>query len=534
MEDTAKLENTIITRSANKVIVGGVFSLSAGLINQVIIAAFFGASAGMDAFLTANVVPLYCHYVLLSGLSFVFIPAFVHEQTKGKEEDAWALAGTFFWVLLILLFLLAIAGAVFSEQIISITAPGFAADKTALAAKMLPVLMFTLPFMGLGAFCTGIQNARGRFFWPSFAGALNSLANLAVIVGLGKTFGPMGLAWAFLTSIIVESSVTIIPIICHGWKRLLPLFEPRIREMGKLVTPLILFGLLIRSTTLLERYFASTLPDGQVSYIGYANKASTIFITLLTVSISSAIFPSLARAYAQNGIKGLDEKNRYGLRLAFAVGLPAVLITAALAIPFTRVLFQRGEFHAADTIGVAQIIFAVLLGEVLFRTVINNFSRTSYVLKDTLSPPLISCVTITLYIIAGRFFVKWWGYSGLVWARTLMSGSSMVLLWIVIQRKLVNTHLKETLRKVFEYILAAAAAYLVCRLLAIQFSSFPAIFQIAIPGLVGVSLYLSILYWRDREMLTAIQEMSGLERVLAQLQNSKRLPGQKSVKQDLP
>jgi peptidoglycan biosynthesis protein MviN/MurJ (putative lipid II flippase) len=75
---------------------GGVFSILAGFINQMIIAAYFGAGAEMDAYFTALVIPAYFQVVLITGLSFVFIPAFVREETKGNEDAAWELVGTFF------------------------------------------------------------------------------------------------------------------------------------------------------------------------------------------------------------------------------------------------------------------------------------------------------------------------------------------------------------------------------------------------------------------------------------------------------
>jgi putative peptidoglycan lipid II flippase len=98
ISDASASTNRSVSRSAFKVTLGGFFSLLAGLASQVITAAFFGAGAEMDAYLTAMVVPLYLQAVLLSGLSFVFIPAFVNEEAKGNDENAWALAGTFFWL----------------------------------------------------------------------------------------------------------------------------------------------------------------------------------------------------------------------------------------------------------------------------------------------------------------------------------------------------------------------------------------------------------------------------------------------------
>src|SRR5690349_14936772 len=99
---------------------GNVFGLLAGLSSQVIIASIFGAGASMDAFLTALVVPTYLQAVLLSGLPFVFVPAFVHSESAGDIDNAWSLAGTFFWLVGGVLTILAIAGSMFAWQIVHI------------------------------------------------------------------------------------------------------------------------------------------------------------------------------------------------------------------------------------------------------------------------------------------------------------------------------------------------------------------------------------------------------------------------------
>ena len=97
-EKPNKSSDRAVSRAAFKVMLGGVFSLAAGLVTQVVIARLFGASAEMDAYLTALVIPLYLESVLLAGLPFVLIPAFVREETTGGEEEAWSLAGTIFWL----------------------------------------------------------------------------------------------------------------------------------------------------------------------------------------------------------------------------------------------------------------------------------------------------------------------------------------------------------------------------------------------------------------------------------------------------
>ena len=208
----------------------GVFSLLTSLLSVLVVAWVFGAGAEMDAFTTAWVVPAYLQAVLLSGLAFVLIPAFVREKAEGREEEAWALAGTFFWITLGVLTLLAVWVAFSAPTVVALTAPGLSSDKAQLTSKMLFVLMFSIPIAGLGNLASGVQNACGSFFWPTMGPILCSFANIAVILLGRAVLGPMTLAWAGLASALIMGMVPLVPFLRHGWKRLLPLTDPRVRN----------------------------------------------------------------------------------------------------------------------------------------------------------------------------------------------------------------------------------------------------------------------------------------------------------------
>ncbi len=508
------LEKRAISRSAFMVMLGGIFSILAGFINQMIIAAYFGASAEMDAYLTALVIPAYFQAVLLSGLSFVFIPAFVREETKGNEDAAWELVGTFFWIIIGVLIAIAFVGSFFAKEIISLTAPGFSPEKTTLAARMLSVLMFTLPFSGLSSYTRGIQNARNSFFWPSFGGAVNSVGNLLAIVVLTRLIGPMALAWGFFVAILLQSCITVFPVLRHGWPRLIPLTDTRIFELAKLILPFIVFGMLTKGTIIFERFFASVLPRGQISYLGYAGKMSSIFQALLASGIASAIFPAMVKTYTQRGKVGLREKSVYGLRLTLAVALPAVLITGSLSIPLVRALFERGEFHSIDTIYVARIILIVMMSNVFCGMVGNIIIRTFYVLKDTLTPPIINTVSVLIYIGIGKFFASHWGYVGLAYALLIQQTFIILLLFVFLIYKLPGFELGLILKSAFTYSLAALGAFLIGKLLLSYLAFLPELVILLLTALVSGIFYLVILYFRDREILISILEMFGIWRIM--------------------
>lgn len=525
MKSNEKIDvsNTSITKPASKVMWGGIIGLFVSLASNVIVAAFFGAGADMDAYLTAMIIPTYFNLVFISSLSFVLVPAFIEARTSKEEEDAWALVGTFFWITLIVLMLISILGSVFSSQIINITAPGFYGEKADLASRMLSILMFSTLFTGLGNLTIGIQNARGRFFIPSIAPAFGTLGNVIVLLTMFPHVGSMALCWGFLLSTFIQATITTFPILAHGWDRLLPIKNTKVIELMKLMLPLVLLGMMNSFSPVAERYFASELPDGQLSYMGYVNKISNIFIVLLASGIAASIFPAMAQSHSQDGIKGLAKKNVFGLRLSVAVAIPAVLIATALSVPLVGIFFEYGAFTHVDTIGVSLILFPYFLRDIFFRMVGNVFERSYYVLKDTVTQSVVTAITLVIYLISVRFFVEQWGYVGLVWAATVRRGLAIFIIWLLLFGKFSIRSMLEPIPYYLKYIVAALPAFFGGRLLVLAFKQTPFILQLIAGGSVSVSLYIIFLYFLDSKILISIIELSGIRFILTRLQ-TKMIP----------
>ena len=506
-----RADNAAVTRSAFKVMAGGVLSVTCGLASQIVVAAFFGAGADMDAFVTALVIPTFLAYLLIGPLSFVLIPAFIREETRGSGEEAWALVGTFFWITAAVLGVMAIAGALFPEHIIGLTAPGFGPEKSRLASRMLTVLMFTVPLIGIGSLMRGLQSARGHFFWPSAAVGLGSLANVMILLILRDRSGPMSLAWGNLASAMVMAGVPSCSILRHGWKTTLSLNDPKLLELGRLILPFVALGVFTRSVSIFERLFASALPDGSISYLGYAYKISLVFVLVLAESIASAVFPSMARAYARSGREGLVQQSAYGMRLSLVTVLPVWLILSALSVPLVSVLFERGAFTRADTLQVSRIILIVLAGDLVLRMMNNIIMRTFYVLKDTLTFPLVSAAGILLYIPLGKLLAGRWGYVGLALAQPIKLAIVSLVVFSLMVKKSRPFPLKKLSRQSGLYLsislISAVCAYLMTSLLAFL----PEVIRLGLALGVSAFVYLALMFWRDREIAVALLEIAGLK-----------------------
>lgn len=507
------VEPNKVSRSAFKVSAGGIFSLAAGLGSQAFIAWLFGAGVEMDAFLTAVVVPVYLQAVLISGLSFVFIPAFIESQVAGNEEDAWALAGTFFWVVGGLLAVIAMIGSFLAPQIIALIAPGLSPDKAAISSRMLSILIFVVPVTGLGSLTVGIQNAQDRFFWPAMGGAVNSLGNIAALFFLYGRLGAEALAWSYLVAVAAQASITVIPVLRHGWPYRIPLRDERVKSIARLIVPFIVFGVLTKMTPVLQRYFASGLPDGDLSYLGYADKVVRIFDTLLAGSVATAIFPAMSNAFSKRGQNGLVDTLKYGLRLTAVVSLPLVAIMSAVAVPFTTVLFERGAFTREATLHVSRIVPIVVAGAIIFTMLGNLLARAFYVMKNTRTVPMIAAVSSIAYIFMAYYLVGVWGYMGLAAAQMLFKALGAVVLLILLLRKLDLFKAKKVFKPLAIYVTASLLAYATARgLLLLLAEQAPVVNLILAGGGAGL-LYLLVLFQLDKNMAQAALEAIGLRRL---------------------
>ena len=164
-------ENEKVSLLKSSSVVGGMTFISriTGFIRDIIFANIFGASSSTDAFFVAFKIPNFFRRLFAEG---AFTQAFVPVLTEFKERKPGELK-TFvqyvFGNLTLILFIITLLGIVFSDQIISLFAPGFSEQdgRFQLASDMLKVTFPYLFFISLTAFCAGIFNTYDKFFLPA-------------------------------------------------------------------------------------------------------------------------------------------------------------------------------------------------------------------------------------------------------------------------------------------------------------------------------------------------------------------------------
>ncbi len=172
-----------------------------GLIRDVVVAGYFGASGASDAFFVAFKIPNFLRRLFAEG---AFAQAFVPVLSEYRSQrDLTAVqflvnrtAGSLGFVLL----LVTLLGSIGSPLLAMLFAPGFylsGSESFGLAADMLRITFPYLMLISLTAFCGAILNSYERFAVPAFTPVLLNVCLIGSAVYLSPLFDPpiMALAW---------------------------------------------------------------------------------------------------------------------------------------------------------------------------------------------------------------------------------------------------------------------------------------------------------------------------------------------------
>ena len=487
-------------RSSLLVSVGSIATLVFGFAAQTLIAFYFGAGGQMDAFMSAFVIPSYLQGLLFIGLPFVLVPLFTRERTLGSAGNAWGIVGTLFGLVAGVTLIISICGTLFAEKIVTVSAPGLSPDNLSLAASMLRILAFCLPAAALGTLASGVQNARGSFLWPALAQAVGILGNISVVAIGHRALGAMSLAWGALLAALIQGAVTTVPMLRAFDGRMVPLNDSRVLKLLRLMAPVVILGVPGRAIPVLERFFASHMPPGSVSYLGYAARLAAILPALIGTGISTASFPDMARAYSTTGLDGLKTQYLKAMRLTWAMSLPIVVLASVASEQIVTVLFERGRFSHQASLATASVV-PWLVASTLCNVLGSICGKSLYVLEKTFVFNLFAALPVLFYPFLAMVLAPHLGFLGLAIAGLLVTATGTVSGFGLVWSDIHVVGLKYLPRYLLGSLFAGLAGWYSMR--AVPTAS--ALIALIIAGTTGAATYFTYLLALDPEFAKALR-----------------------------
>lgn len=389
-----------------------------GLVREMLFAALFDRTI-TDAFTAAFRLPNLFRRLLGEGsLSVSFQPIFIEAQVQGGDRSR-KLMDAMHLFLIVLLSILTVVGLVFSREILSaILDVDYVSRVEAfeLTVRMAKIMFGFLFFICLFAYYMAILNANGSFGWPAVAPVFFNIS-LIVSTLLPPHILPVPgdtLAWGVLVGGFLQMAVLIRPLQKLG---AFPSFRfdfgnPDLKRVLRNMLPG-LFGLgLMQITLLVNMGFASGLGEGAISYINWADRLLELPLSLVSVSLGTALLPTLAEYWARGERQKMVEVSERTLSLNFYVGAMAAVGLYVLAEPIVRLLFERGRFNESDSravMAVVQVYAMTLIPVSGVRVLAPSF----YAAKNTWYPAVISGVGLFVHILIAPVLMERAGLVGL-------------------------------------------------------------------------------------------------------------------------
>jgi len=439
-----ELASARLTRAAGVIAVGTVASRGLGLIRDVFIAAFFGATSVKSAFVIAYAIPFFVQRLFLAGiLSIVFIPAITDVLTRNDADETRRVVTSTFNLVLLIGCGLTVFGILAAPLLVPVAAPGYLRTNPAVltsAIGLTRVMFVSMAFLALSGFVTGYLNAHHRFAVPALAPLVFNLVIIAGVAWLGGRLGIRGVAVSFLLGWAAQFLVQLPAARQAGlrWGTSLDLHHPAIREMGRLAIPAMLGLAVIEINANVGRFFTSFLPpQPAVDYVAVLDYAFTVNqapVSIFALSLATALFPTMARRAAE-GPALLRETTSLGLRGVLFTMVPVMAATLALSEPLVRVVFQRGAFAPQATHAVALGLVGFAVGSVPYAAYY-IVTRTFYAMHDTRTPVRIGLYMILLNALLDALLMQWLGHVGIALATSLVALANVGWMLAVLRRRL--------------------------------------------------------------------------------------------------
>jgi putative peptidoglycan lipid II flippase len=339
----------------------------AGLIREVVAAAYFGTSGPASAFTLAFQIPnLIRALVADAALSSAFVPVFSDLLEHRRRKEAYQLASALAGLILVALGGVTLIFIALAPVIVPVfTGDTFTPELNDLTVGLSRVLFPIVLLLGLNGLTVGILNAHDHFAIPAIAPLVWNVVIIAGLVFLTPLFhGPDRLyayAIAVVAATVVQLGMMLPQLRQIGYPvarvRLPQRGDLRVRQVLMLMLPVSIGLGLINIDLLLNSTLGTLVSDQAPRAIDAAFRIYMLPQGMFSVAVATVLFPQLSRLAARHDTDGLRATTALGLRQIALLLIPAAAAMLVLAEPIVRLVYQRGEFDAESTKRTAEALF---------------------------------------------------------------------------------------------------------------------------------------------------------------------------------
>jgi putative peptidoglycan lipid II flippase len=397
----------------------------AGLAREIVAASYFGTSRFASAFTIAFQLPnLVSQLFANAALSAAFVPVFTDLLQQGRKREAFRLASTLFWIMLIALgaitaFFILAAGLI----IPLFTGTTFDGSLNHLAAGLSQVLFPVVLLLGLNALLVGILQSYDHFTIPAISPAVWNVVIIVILVALHGQFHGGDQLYAYAIAVLAATGVQFLMALA-ALRRIdfrlgftIDWHDPRIRQVFGLMLPITLGLGIVNVDQLINSAFGTLVNNQAPRAIDNAFRIYMLPQGIFSVAVTTVLFPTMSRMAARRDAARMRRALGNGMRQINLLLIPSAAILLVLATPITRLVFQRGAFNAQSTHYVSTALFAFAFS-LPFGGINLLLTRTFFALQRPWIPTRLAVLNVVILVLTSVALYQPLGITGIVLGTT--------------------------------------------------------------------------------------------------------------------
>lgn len=480
-----------------------------GLLREKALAQFFGTAIIADVFLVAFQIPMTFTNVISGATANGYIPIYDKVKQGESKSKADLFTSNLTNITFLIAFIVSIIGIIFARPLVKVMAIGFGEEELELCIFMTRVALLSLGATSVFSIFKAYLQIERKFV-VSISHAI--IMNLIIIVSMWISYktSEMYLAVGILCAFVFQYIIFLPFIRKSGYKHSFKIDfkDENLKAMLKIIIPVLISTSVIELNFIISKSLASSLFEGAISTLNYAYKLQSFVTGIVITSITTAVYPEMARLGALKDYNGLKKQTSEAIFTMALLVIPASVGLFIFAEPIVKLLFVGGAFSNEDAkiTAITLSFYAIGIIGIGIREII---SRVFYTIMDAKTPVINSVIMVVLNVILSIVLVDKWSIRGLAFATSLSFIIGAILIVFSLKRKLGSVITKTTTKDVLKVVFASALMGLGSRLvfnflLGSIGSNLSLIVSIAVAGIIYI---VSLFVFRPSEINTLINKL---------------------------
>jgi putative peptidoglycan lipid II flippase len=479
-----------------------------GLGREIVAAGFFGTKGPVSAFTIAFQIPnLISNLFANAALSAAFVPVFTELLQRGRRQEAFRLASTLFWMILIILgavtaFFVVAAGVIMPL----FTGPTFNSALDAFTVAFSQILFPVVLLIGLTGLLVGVLQSYEHFTIPAIAPAVWNLVIIALLVLLRPDFHGGyengNQVYAYAIAILAATFVQLVMVfgalgrIDFRLQFSIDWHDPRVRRVFALMLPVTIGLGIVNLDQLINSVFGTLVSHEAPRAIDNAFRIYMLPQGLFSVAVATVLFPTLSRMATMGRVASMRRAIGIGMRQINLLLIPSAVFILVLTTPIVRLVFQRGEFNGKSTQLVSEALFWFAFS-LPFGGLNLLLTRVFFAVQRPWIPTRLAALNLIVDIVVSIGLYKPLGIAGLIIGTV---AANAVMAWLQYRRLRAGFNgrlegrqtLMITVRILIASALLAGVSWVVWRLLydLLGVSLLAQIVSVGAAGVAGLLVYM--------------------------------------------